>query len=128
MPDRYECLACHGTYDAVSADRVPYAHVCPPEILVIAQPLGGAILERPLSAWAGITLVPDQATADQLVAAGADPATIAIGLSRREARRPGHRDENPDRTAPAVDGIRPIVSEGAGRRRLPDPPTPARRA
>ena len=59
MPDRFECLACHGTYDAMSADRVPYAHVCPPEILVIAQPLGGAILERPLPAWVGFTLVAD---------------------------------------------------------------------
>jgi len=116
----HECLGCGGTYDDGLTRGASYFHVCAPEDLVEAQLASGAIVTLSLAAFAGLTLVPDAATRDRLVDAGASPDTLALERARTERRRAGHRNENTRRREGASGELRVLVREGAGARPRPD--------
>ena len=116
----HECLSCGGTYDDGLARGASYFHVCPPESLVEAQLASGGVVTLPLAAFAGLSLVPDVATRDRLIDAGAPPDTLAAERARTERRRAGHRNENTLRREGPTGELRVLVREGAGRRLRPD--------
>lgn len=109
-----QCKACNGVYEALSADNVPYAHVCPPRSLVHVKRAG---------AWTDIDLASLAKTDTVIVRRGdvlfsvfvsdAQGGDVRVGDTTVE--RSNKRDENPDITrAAAKDGTRPMKAAGAG--------------
>lgn len=92
---RLECLTCHGTYDAVTADGNQYFHVCPP--LSVAE-LKKAVEEQ------RVTLPPGENLED--------------AHGRRVYERAEKRDERP---VPRTVGARTstIIAAGKGVLEIP---------
>ena len=92
---RVECQSCHGTYDTLSADQVPYYHACPP-LSVVEIRAAIAAGPSPLSKAQAAAL----ATADALPipqvnnAPGVPPGDAYLATLTLE--RPNKRDENID--------------------------------
>lgn len=87
-----QCRTCGGIYDDIGADGIAYNHVCPPIPAAKVRRLDGSI----------VIVARDQVAKDDVVLS-------ELMLTRRNAR-----NENPDVSQKAVDGKRPIVSDGAG--------------
>lgn len=114
------CLSCGGTYDPISADGVPYFHVCPPITAVRAERNGKPVLVE-LAALRDSDVVNVQR--DGAIVSVAIKAIQAddLRLGDTPIERPNKRDERPARTF--VDG-EPVVGpkeEGAGVEAVPTP-------
>lgn len=127
MTQRLRCNTCRGEYDDTSADGIAYFHVCPPVVLVRARFDDGTIGTSPLRAYRGLTIAPDQAAKDALVAGGTPGVDIVVELARRTAPRLDARDENTLRRDGKAGELRVLKAEGTGTTAIapaPAPPAP----
>lgn len=117
------CNTCKGTYRELSADGVPYFHVCPTVVVVKTKDNAGVVREEPLRALVGLVLVQTNAERQAAITAGADPATVRIEMNRRVAPRKDARDERTLRRDGKKGETRVLVSEGRGVTDVADDPT-----
>ena len=110
-----QCNSCRGIYDDVSADGVPYAHVCAP-ITFVAIERDGAAQAVPLTELqpTDVIVVKRGDRAIELPAADVAPDDVRLGDEARE--RPNKRDENPAPVSrlDAPNTKRAIRAEGDG--------------
>lgn len=125
MITRFRCNSCQGEYTDRGADGVPYFHRCSDVVLVRARFDDGREDERPLRAFAGLTIVPDQETKGRLARAGTPAADMVVELGRRMAPRANARDETTLRREGEKGERRVIAAEGLGATPLGPAPAPA---
>ena len=116
---RKQCNECHGTYEDIGRDGVPYFHVCPPITLVQVKNQAGVVTVISLEDAHGLAIVGSDKEATDLEKTGVDKASIVVDLGRQTQPRPNGRDENPKPRDPFSTAPRVAKADGAGATTLP---------